>query len=160
MVAGGDVNLGDALEEIGKRLRKLDGTAIKVGSMGEGGGPTATLQGTDLPVAAILAYHEFGAGGLPERSVIRAVLHAERDAVAALMGEQIKGVLLGETTVDAMWDAVGQYLAEAMRSRIRSGITPALQPETLQDETDTDPNTRPLDDPQILESLRWARDDE
>jgi hypothetical protein len=116
-----------------KRIASLDGRGLRVGAMGEGGGPSPLYRNEDgtsgPPVATILLWHEYGLG-VPERSVIRATLAsrkrelAERTSVAAAR-------VAGGVSVDRALEQVGRWLSGAFGRRILEGITPGLAPATL-----------------------------
>lgn len=138
----------DALRE---RVRDLGKTRVKFGSMGEGGGPAPPHPDADMNVAQMLAIHEFGLG-VPERPVVRAVVHGRRDDVKALAREGARQAVQGD---GINVDELGEGLVDLLQQE-HARVGPPLDPETLEDD---EGSASPLDDSgAIADSLRWAKD--
>lgn len=116
-----------------KRIAALDGRGIRVGAMGPGGGPSPPYRNPDgstgPSVATILLWHEYGLG-VPQRSVIRAVLRSRRAELAQRTSVAAARVA-GGVSVDRALEQVGRWLSGAFVRRIEEGIPPALSERTL-----------------------------
>lgn len=112
------------------QLAALDGASVEVGVIDtteryidENGKP-------GLPIATILAFHEFGLG-VPQRSVIRATL-ASRRAELAQRATVAAAQVVGGRSVERAVEEVGRWLSRAFVRRIEEGLTPPLARSTLE----------------------------
>lgn len=144
----------DKLDALLRSSKALPRAGVKFGSMGPDGTPAPQHPGSDLNVAQVLEVHEFGLG-VPERPVVRAVVHGKRDELAnAVKAGAVAAVLDGasdETVAKLLGEEAQRLLLEAF-----DRVQPPLAPETLEDD---EGSSQPLQDTgAIRDSLRWARD--
>lgn len=107
-----------------------------------------------LPVATILAIHEYGVG-VPERSVIREWVAGNADVLRRAHSTGTQRELAGRGTREDTYKSVGKAASEGLQRRIRNFIPPPLSPRTMAN-PDRDPRGIPLwDTGQILDSLGY-----
>lgn len=84
--------------------------------------------------AAIGAIHEFGApaAGIPERSFLRDALVTDRRGLAQMQRKLTAAVLAGRMTGAQAAAALGAWAVARVKNRIVDGLSPALQPETVE----------------------------
>jgi hypothetical protein len=107
------------------------GRAVTVGvHSGEGGAPSG---GGGMTVGDVATVHEFGLGDVPERSFVRNFADEVRDEAtkveAKLVGAEIRR--RGSNVHEAL-EKFGLWLTAKMQKRIRAGISPALDPVTIE----------------------------
>lgn len=137
----------------------LSGSTLRVGVMGEGGGPAPKYEppqgqtGPDVDLATLLAWHEFGlVPGVPARPVLRTWATAERRRITEAVQAVAKAAASGRR-FDETVQRVGEKLAASLRRHLLRGVAPPLAPSTLERVA---PRTAPLATDQILRAIRWA----
>lgn len=100
-----DKDLG--LNRIIRTLNKdLDGVVVKVGVQakekaarrGKGG----SIRNTDQPLAVIAAVHEFGLGGMPQRSFLRSAYDENKPTIDAMVDNIANGAVQGMSVGTAL----------------------------------------------------------
>lgn len=103
-----------------------------------------------IPVAQLAAVHEFGGGGSPERSFLRATMNEKAREIGRELERQQARVLDGQTEAIPAMSEVGRLAARLVRERLQSGAFAPL-------DEDTERSGKPLDDTGTLAAaLRWA----
>ena len=124
--------------------------------MGEGGGAAGDHQPDGIPLATLMAIHEFGAG-VPMRPVLRPATDDARGQLESAAAQAI-GAALESGDGGSASAVLGPILRDAMVSRMRGGVPPSLAPdEPGEQPDDRGPGDTPLvDTGQLVNALRWA----
>ncbi|MBD5156221.1 MAG: hypothetical protein HDT13_01060 [Butyrivibrio sp.] len=91
-----------------KACKSLEKKKILVGIVGT----------ADSEVLKIAAAHEYGLGGLPERSFIRASFDAEKETLGRIVDNTVDKVLTGQTTPEAAVNAIGAQATQIVQNFI------------------------------------------
>lgn len=96
--------------------------------------PTPAAEG-DMTMVELAAIHEFGspAANIPERSFIRATIHAQGDEIKTFLRKAAKAVVRGDVKVERVLNVLGTKLAADMKKLITTGdgIPPPLKDATV-----------------------------
>lgn len=109
-----------------------------------------------LTVAALGAVHEYGLGGMPERSFIRAFV--DQDEFPKMAVQFAREAAAGSFSVAAFRQKFGEWCVQGMQARMDAGINPPLYPETINRKSRVGPPV-PLEDTKTLRnalSFRWG----
>lgn len=126
--------------------KALDALKIQAGIFREAGSPP---EGPELPVAAVLFFHEYG-HGVPERSVIREGVRVRVRMIEEAYAKHTANVLAGKIGAIQAAGQIGELVAELFRKRIRDRIPPPLDPATIRRKGSTMPL---IDTGQLIQSL-------
>lgn len=113
------------LKEI-KRFRDL---RIEVGVLQSEG--AQRHRGSNLTVAEIGAFHEFGTKRIPRRAFIRGWYDEKQAEAKAAIGAMAESVVRGKRTADEAANILGQAFVGGIQKRISGGIPPALAASTI-----------------------------
>lgn len=140
-------------------LDTLSGSTLRVGIMGEGGGPAPMYRppegesGPEVDLATLVAWHEFGlVPGAPARPLLRSWALAERRRITEAVQAVAKAAASGKRYEETI-ARVGEKLVRSLRRHIERGVPPPLAPSTLERVA---PRTAPLATDQILRAIRYA----
>lgn len=158
MSRGGKVSVRITDKGLQQSMRKVFGpkASVTVGVFGEKGDEPSG-EGS-LTVAEIAAIHEFGLGGMPERSFIRSYFDAElpkiQGALLALIRAKLSHSVKTGTPVTAkdqkeILDKIGLYMVGRIQQRIAAG---EIVPELAQSTIDRKGSSTPLIDTGQLRS--------
>lgn len=95
-------------QNLKKACKEMEGKKILVGVVGT----------ADSEVLRIAEAHEYGLGGLPERSFIRASFDAEKNTLSQIVNNSVNKVLSGQTTPNAAANAIGAQAAQIVQNFI------------------------------------------
>ena len=112
---------------IQQRIANLRNIAVKVGIQGT---EAARLNGK-ATIADIAAIHEFGLGNVPERSWLRAWHDENRETALEKLRKGYRRVISGEINPETLATAFGIWAVSSIQERISSGLSPALEAETI-----------------------------
>ena len=128
-----DKDLG--LNRIIRTLNKdLDGVVVKVGVQakdkavrrGEGG----SIRNTDQPLAVIAAVHEFGLGGMPQRSFLRSAYDENKPTIDAMVDNIANGAVQGMSVGTAL-NQLGNVVQGMIQRKIVDGPFKPNAPATI-----------------------------
>lgn len=91
----------------------------------------ATEEGGSITVAGVAETHEFGLGNVPERSWLRAYFDGNDARIKAMVRRAATAVLQGKVKPEQALNLIGLQIVGEIKSRIQSGIKPALSPRYL-----------------------------
>ncbi len=83
---------------------------------------------TDLAVAAVATFHEFGTERIPERSFFRAMQEEQRQNIRDFILSLKDGVIL---RADQALGLLGIYLVDLLKKQVDRTNTPPLHPRTI-----------------------------
>jgi len=116
----------------GKDIKKLFDRLSKDGSVDVG---ILTGEGqhkdSDLTVATIGFFHEFGTVGVPERSFIRSTINGKSKEIKKVARAQFKLVLNGKTTNEKGLGILGAFTAGLIQQTFTSNDWPANSETTV-----------------------------
>lgn len=145
-----------------KRLAKEHLTgAVDVGVQGSEAGEAKLVRinkegdtaVTGETVAAIATIHEFGLGGVDQRSFIRDYVDENRDHIEAMIRKVAEGVIAGRvSSFEVGLGLLGRQIAGEIQERIRKGIDPPLA-DTTKDRKGS--STPLIDTTQLITSITY-----
>ncbi len=91
-----------------KACKEMEKKKILVGIVGT----------SDSEVLRIAAAHEYGLGGLPERSFIRASFDAEKNTLGHIVDDAVDRVLSGQITPEAAANSIGAQATQIVQNFI------------------------------------------
>lgn len=150
-----DKDLG--LNRIIRTLNKdLDGVVVKVGVQakekaarrGKGG----SIRNTDQPLAVIAAIHEFGLGGMPQRSFLRSAYDENKATIDAMVDNIANGAVQGMSVGTAL-NQLGNDVQGMVQKKIVDGPFKPNAPATIKRKK----SSRPLiDTGHLRQSIRYV----
>lgn len=150
-----DKDLG--LNRIIRTLNKdLDGVVVKVGVQakdkavrrGKGG----NIRNTDQPLAVIAAIHEFGLGGMPQRSFLRSAYDENLPTIDKMIQRVANGAVFGFGT-NAALNQLGNVVQGMIQRKIVDGPFKPNAPATIKRKK----SSRPLiDTGHLRQSIRYV----
>lgn len=150
-----DKDLG--LNRIIRTLNKdLDGVVVKVGVQakdkavrrGKGG----SIRNTDQPLAVIAAVHEFGLGGMPQRSFLRSAYDENLPTIDKMIQRVAHGAVFGFGT-NAALNQLGNVVQGMIQRKIVDGPFKPNAPATIKRKK----SSRPLiDTGHLRQSIRYV----
>lgn len=150
-----DKDLG--LNRIIRTLNKdLDGVVVKVGVQakdkavrrGKGG----SIRNTDQPLAVIAAIHEFGLGGMPQRSFLRSAFDENKPMINKMGDHIVNSAIKGISTETAL-DQLGNVVQGMVQKKIVDGPFVPNSPATIKRKK----SSRPLiDTGHLRQSIRYV----
>lgn len=106
---------------------------------------------SELTVAEVGSFHEFGTSTIPQRSFIRAWFDESVAENRELLNSQLKLAIAGKLTLEAALERCALKFEASVRKRIRARIPPPLAQSTI----DRKGSTTPLiDTGQLVSSIR------
>lgn len=109
-----------------------------------------------IPIAALIAWHEFGIG-VPARPWVRSTFATRKTDLQRVIAQQIQRMIgtKGKHDTKASQAALGKFAIESMRRQLRSRVPPPLSDKTKAN-PDRDRKYIPLlDTGQIERSIEW-----
>ena len=150
-----DKDLG--LNRIIRTLNKdLDGVVVKVGVQakekaarrGKGG----SIRNTDQPLAVIAAIHEFGLGGMPQRSFLRSA-YDENKPMLNRMGDNIVNGAIKGMSVGTALNQLGNVVQGMVQRKIVDGPFVPNSPATIKRKRSSKPL---IDTGHLRQSIRYT----
>lgn len=135
---------------------ELSDVVIKVGvqakdktvKRGKGG----SIRNTDQPLAAIAAIHEFGLGGMPQRSFLRSAFDENKPMINK-MGDHIVNSAIKGISVETALDQLGNVVQGMVQKKIVDGPFVPNSPATIKRKK----SSRPLiDTGHLRQSIRYV----
>lgn len=135
---------------------ELSDVVIKVGvqakdktvKRGKGGG----IRNTDQPLAAIAAIHEFGLGGMPQRSFLRSAFDENKPMINKMGDHIVNSAIKGISTETAL-DQLGNVVQGMVQKKIVDGPFVPNSPATIKRKK----SSRPLiDTGHLRQSIRYV----
>lgn len=128
-----DVDLG--MEDIEKELGKLNGSYVLVGFQEGSVTKSQTKDGrkkkAGLSMPEIAAANEFGTNDIPARPFMRTSYDENKQRIdKAIQGEYVK-ITRGKSTVKRSLTALGVFMVDQIKMKIRSIHTPPNSPSTI-----------------------------
>lgn len=114
-------------DQIRRELVKMRRMAVTVGIHAD----AATRSGGGIDNVTLGAIHEFGTSNVPERSFLRSTVDQD-PTILEFAQAQADAVVHGQMTADQAGERIGVVTADRVKRRIRSGIAPALAPQTIE----------------------------
>ena len=109
------------------RIAAMKPVTLKVGVQGT----EASRVHGKVTIVDIAAIHEFGLGNVPERSWLRAWYDEHEAEALAKIRKGMEKVIAGELTVETVMTALGVWAVASIQERISKGISPPLEPATI-----------------------------
>lgn len=150
-----DKDLG--LNRIIRTLNKdLDGVVVKVGVQakdkavrrGKGG----SIRNTDQPLAVIAAIHEFGLGGMPQRSFLRSAYDENLPVIDKMIQRVANGAVFGLGT-NAALNQLGNVVQGMVQRKIVDGPFVPNSPATIKRKKSSKPL---IDTGHLRQSIRYV----
>lgn len=150
-----DKDLG--LNRIIRTLNKdLDGVVVKVGVQakdkavrrGKGG----SIRNTDQPLAVIAAVHEFGLGGMPQRSFLRSAYDENLPVIDKMIQRVANGAVFGLGT-NAALNQLGNVVQGMVQRKIVDGPFVPNSPATIKRKKSSKPL---IDTGHLRQSIRYV----
>ena len=116
--------INGGVEGLLKRV-KTPGT-VDVGIIDEG-----LHDESDVTVAQIFFWNEFGTETIPERSVMRSTIKEKKKEIIALQKKLLKRISDGSIDVNTALGLVGELMADFIRQKIVSIKSPPNAPSTI-----------------------------
>lgn len=140
---------GPGLAGLKAKLQAIADLEVRVGVLGDGG-----YHDADLTNAELLAIHEFGAprAGIPERAPVRTAFDQHERAWQALAAKLLKAVIAERLAPEQALGLLGERAVADMRTTIRAGLPPPLQPATVRRKGSTTPL---IDTGRLLQAIAW-----
>lgn len=135
---------------------ELSDVVIKVGvqakdktvKRGKGG----SIRNTDQPLAAIAAIHEFGLGGMPQRSFLRSAFDENKPMINKMGDHIVNSAIKGISTETAL-DQLGNVVQGMVQKKIVDGPFVPNSPATIKRKK----SSRPLiDTGHLRQSIRYV----
>ncbi len=135
---------------------ELSDVVIKVGvqakdktvKRGKGG----SIRNTDQPLAAIAAIHEFGLGGMPQRSFLRSAFDENKPMINKMGDRVVNSVIKGISTETAL-NQLGNVVQGMVQKKIVDGPFVPNSPATIKRKK----SSRPLiDTGHLRQSIRYV----
>ena len=128
----------NGLARFARSVRQL-GAGYRV-TVGVQGSKAAAMHG-DVSNVDLATIHEFGApsAGVPQRSFLRATADADKARWRRRLAEEVAKIVREGGDVRKALHIVGEEFRAAVIDRIKQGIPPPLQPETIARKGETTP---------------------
>lgn len=110
---------------ISRRLKKIKQPHVAVGIYGTNA-TEQHLNGNGLTVGEIALAHEYGAGNLPERSMVRATVDGAHKKLRKLQRAAAESYLSGRRSMSQSLGLIGAFVLGEIISRVNRGIPPPL----------------------------------
>lgn len=132
------------LKKFAKRLEGFEKAYVTIGVHDD----TGTYEGSDVTVAEVAMFNEFGTtgrgpghentagpafanGAVPERSFIRSTIDENEALINSWRTEMIEKVIAGDWDVEKALDAIGFRIKTLIQNKIESNVPPPNAPSTL-----------------------------
>lgn len=150
-----DKDLG--LNRIIRTLNKdLDGVVVKVGVQAKNKavrrGKGGSIRNTDQPLAAIAAIHEFGLGGMPQRSFLRSAYDENLPMIDKMIQRVANGAVFGLGT-NAALNRLGNVVQGIVQRKIVDGPFVPNSPATIKRKKSSKPL---IDTGHLRQSIRYV----
>lgn len=135
---------------------ELSDVVIKVGvqakdktvKRGKGG----SIRNTDQPLAAIAAIHEFGLGGMPQRSFLRSAFDENKPMINKMGDHIVNSAIKGISTEKAL-DQLGNVVQGMVQKKIVDGPFVPNSPATIKRKKSSKPL---IDTGHLRQSIRYV----
>ena len=135
---------------------ELSDVVIKVGvqakdktvKRGKGG----SIRNTDQPLAAIEAIHEFGLGGMPQRSFLRSAFDENKPMINKMGDHIVNSAIKGISTETAL-DQLGNVVQGMVQKKIVDGPFVPNSPATIKRKKSSKPL---IDTGHLRQSIRYV----
>jgi hypothetical protein len=135
---------------------ELSDVVIKVGvqakdktvKRGKGG----SIRNTDQPLAAIAAIHEFGLGGMPQRSFLRSAFDENKPMINKMGDHIVNSAIKGISTETAL-DQLGNVVQGMVQKKIVDGPFVPNSPATIKRKKSSKPL---IDTGHLRQSIRYV----
>jgi len=124
-----DIDRGWKKHGLTLRRQALGGPHVLVGVQGPEA--TAAHAESELTVAEVASYHEFGRGNNPERSFIRETFDIKRLEMGMALRPLASQVVAGKMTARRALEIIGMKAQSDIQGRIEEGIDPPLKESTI-----------------------------
>lgn len=120
------------LDTMQQRLQMMKKLKLRVGYQDEGG--KQIHPDSEITVAKVAAIMEFGSDEIPERSFIRSTIRERQREISAEYERQISHVVAGDKEPVPAVAAVGKFVVDLIRKKIRGATAWAepLDPATVE----------------------------
>lgn|SRR5574342_207575 len=105
-----------------------------------------------LTVGEIAAIHEFGLGGLPQRSWLRGWCDGQAAMIHRTLAELARRVVAGKMDEERALSLAGAKFQGSIQARIRAGVPPPNRPSTIARKGSSTPL---VDTGQLRASVTW-----
>lgn len=140
---------GKGLDDYFKKIKGISNNAISIGIHKSAG----SHDNSDLTVAQVAAYNEFGARGVPERSFMRSTMRENRIEYTLIISRIIKRISSGSG--GNYKNAMGK-VGMRIQNDIQRKIVDIKTPPNAQSTIDRKKSSNPLiDTGQMVNSVRW-----
>lgn len=150
-----DIDKGYAA--IMRSLLKLNGCKIKTGVQGEDvavrRGKKGKISRTDTPLAVIAAIHEYGLGGMPQRSFLRSTYDENKEKIVGRASFIIRSVMDNQNISQATLEKLGNYVQGLVQKKIRNGSFTPNAPSTIKRKGSSKPL---IDTGHLRQSIRYV----
>ena len=132
-------------------LLELQVLDLTIGFQGESG--AQLYPETLVSVAQVALFQEYGTEDIPARSFLRKAVFSNRKAISAVARREVQAAIKGSKSPVEALSEIGQFAADKIVARIRSGNFKALAPSTVAKKG----HARPLIDSKLMmNSVSWA----
>lgn len=135
---------------------ELNDVVIKVGVQAKDKaakrGKNGSIRNTDQPLAVIAAIHEFGLGGMPQRSFLRSAFDENKPMLNRMGDNIVNGAIKGMSTETAL-NQLGNVVQGMVQKKIVDGPFAPNSPATIKRKK----SSRPLiDTGRLRQSIRYV----
>jgi phage gpG-like protein len=138
-------NLPKLHKKVKVGVQGSDATEAKENSDGE------TIEG--LTVVDVATFHEFGTENVPQRSFLGDTIDKNKGRYFAIMEKMKTQVLTGQMDVDKALSIIGLEIASNAKERIKAGIAPKLDDQTIAKKGSSTPL---IDSGQLRQSITFV----
>ena len=123
-----DTKRDGGLEGLARRIG--EGLTVMVGIQGSEASAASGKRGTTL--ADLCAIHEYGLGGLPQRSWLRGWFDERQEAIQRMIRTGYQQVIAGTITAQQLAEALGVQMVQEIQTRwTRPGVFAPNAPSTV-----------------------------
>lgn len=112
--------------------------------------------GSDLTVAEVAVFNEFGTENIPERSFMRSTLKEEKQPIIGLSKGLLKDIVKGKKDTKTGLGLIGEFTADAIKLKIVDIKTPPNAPGTIKRKGSSNPL---VDTSQLKNSITYEVND-
>ena len=115
-------------------------------------GKGGSIRNTDQPLAAIAAIHEFGLGGMPQRSFLRSAFDENKPMINKMGDHIVNSAIKGISTETAL-DQLGNVVQGMVQKKIVDGPFVPNSPATIKRKKSSKPL---IDTGHLRQSIRYV----
>ena len=135
---------------------ELNDVVIKVGVQAKDKaakrGKNGSIRNTDQPLAVIAAIHEFGLGGMPQRSFLRSAFDENKPMLNRMGDNIVNGAIKGMSTETAL-NQLGNVVQGMVQKKIVDGPFVPNSPATIKRKKSSKPL---IDTGHLRQSIRYV----